>query len=735
MIILNENLTVDLNDQTAYEDNLFTLDIAADTFVDDEDSSLTYSALEQGQAILPGWLSFNSTTRQFSGTPAQSDIGTYTIELTAEDSGGLTISDTFDIAVVNTNDAPTVDNPIPDRSATEDAAFTYQFALNVFSDIDPADSLTYSAVESGQLSMPSWLNFNPTTRVFSGTPGNDEVGEWDISVTAEDQSGATATDEFTITVSNMNDGPTVENPIPDQGATEDVLFTYQFAVNVFGDIDVGDSLTYNAVESGQTSMPSWLSFNPDTRTFSGTPGNDEVGTWTIRVTAEDQTGAAIHDEFDVVVSNVNNAPTVANPVPDQDAYEDALFSYQFPLSTFDDIDDGDSLTYSAAENGQASLPGWLSFDADTRTFSGNPTQAELGSYTIDLTAQDLSGVSVTDTFVITVNNTNDAPTVANPIPDRIASEGALFTYQFAADVFADVDPADTLSYSAVESGQTDLPDWLSFDAGNRTFSGTPQNVDVGTFVIDVTAQDLAGATVTDTFEITVDNVNNPPTLQNPIPDQNATEDVPFTFQFAADTFDDIDVGDSLTYSAVETSLSALPAWLSFNSGTRSFSGTPDNNDVGTWSITVTAADLIGAEATDTFEIVVGNVNDAPTLDQGIPDQNAYEDSEFNFPIPSDAFADDDVGDSLTYSVVGDGTIAAWLCYDEQNTSLCGTPLDAHIGTDFVHVTATDGSGASVTADFRINVLPVNDAPIVEHPIITVVPEINRQTLEDAYFSP
>ncbi|MCK7519847.1 MAG: putative Ig domain-containing protein [Ignavibacteriales bacterium] len=45
---------------------------------------------------------------------------------------------------------------------------------------------------------------------------------------------------------------------------------------------------------------------------------------------------------------------------------------------------------------------------------------------------------------------------------------------------------------------------------------------------------------------------------------------PFCFQFAANTFADVDVGDTLTYSAT-----GVPSWLTFNAGTRTFSGTPD----------------------------------------------------------------------------------------------------------------------------------------------------------------
>ena len=61
-------------------------------------------------------------TRTFSGTPLNADVGTTTVTVTADDGNGGTVSDTFDIVISNTNDAPTVANLIPDQVATEDSA-------------------------------------------------------------------------------------------------------------------------------------------------------------------------------------------------------------------------------------------------------------------------------------------------------------------------------------------------------------------------------------------------------------------------------------------------------------------------------------------------------------------------------------------------------------------------------------------------------------------------------------
>ena len=86
-----------------------------------------------------------------------------------------------------------------------------------------------------------------------------------------------------------------------------------------------------------------------------------------------------------------------------------------------------------------------------------------------------------------------------------------------------------------------------------------------------------------------------PTVGTPIPDQTATVDTPFSFAFAAGTFSST---DTLTYTA-----SGMPAWMSFDAATRTFSGTPTTGDEGTSSITVTATDSASQSITDTFDVV------------------------------------------------------------------------------------------------------------------------------------
>ncbi len=109
-----------------------------------------------------------------------------------------------------------------------------------------------------------------------------------------------------------------------------------------------------------------------------------------------------HNTFNVVNTAANNAPTVANAIPNQSATVDVAFSYAFPANTFNDADN-DSLTYSATKSDNTALPTWLTFTTNTRTFSGTPHSSDVGTLSVKVTASDGNGGSVSDTFDITVN--------------------------------------------------------------------------------------------------------------------------------------------------------------------------------------------------------------------------------------------------------------------------------------------------------------------------------------------
>ena len=101
---------------------------------------------------------------------------------------------------------------------------------------------------------------------------------------------------------------------------------------------------------------------------------------------------------------------------------------------------------------------------------------------------------------------NNAPTVVQPIDDQIISTNKAFSFNIS-NKFADVDPGDTLTYSA-----TGLPTGSSIVANTGVISGTISQI--GIFAVTVTAADPQGSNVSDTFDLTV--ANNKATFGNDI---------------------------------------------------------------------------------------------------------------------------------------------------------------------------------------------------------------------------
>ncbi|TMN64653.1 hypothetical protein CWB85_21300, partial [Pseudoalteromonas sp. S1727] len=118
------------------------------------------------------------------------------------------------------------------------------------------------------------------------------------------------------------------------------------------------------------------------------------------------------------------------------------------------------------------------------------------------------------------------------------------------------------------------PSWASFDSSTGQLSGTPSNDDVGVNNnIIISVSDGAITTALSSFNLTVNNINDAPTISG-TPSITVSEDSPYQF---TPTVSDID-GDSLSFSIINK-----PSWASFNTSTGELSGTPDNSHVGSYA--------------------------------------------------------------------------------------------------------------------------------------------------------
>lgn len=122
-----------------------------------------------------------------------------------------------------------------------------------------------------------------------------------------------------------------------------------------------------------------------------------------------------------IAAGVNHAPVLVNPLTNQEAETGGLFTFTIPTDTFQDVDTP-NLVYSAPL-----LPGWLSFDPTTRTFSGTPYVT--GDFVVRLQVSDGNN-TIDDIFTITVDG-EDAILVAAENGDTYTGSSHDDTFIFA----------------------------------------------------------------------------------------------------------------------------------------------------------------------------------------------------------------------------------------------------------------------------------------------------------------
>jgi len=377
-----------------------------------------------------------------------------------------------DLLSPTVNHAPTVATPLADQTVQEDAPFNLVIPSTTFADEDTGDVLTLSASLADGTALPAWLTFDSGTATFSGTPDDAQVGTLDLKVTATDQDSLSVSDVFALTVINMNEAPMVEAPLANQTAVEDTAFTFVVPGSTFADVDQvhGDTLTYSASLAGGATLPAWLNFDPLTRTLSGTPGNADVGTLALTVTATDQGSLSTSADFALAIQNVNDAPTVAALIADQTGAEDSAFAFTVPSTTFVDVDSihDDVLTYSATLADGSPLPTWLSFNPSMRSFSGTPGADNAGTLQIAVTATDQGALAASDQFTLTISDPLPLTLVGTPGND-------VLTGGRGDDMLSGLAGNDTLNGGAGN-------DLLDGGTGTDTMIGGTGN---DTYVVDV----------------------------------------------------------------------------------------------------------------------------------------------------------------------------------------------------------------------------------------------------------
>ncbi|MDF0696517.1 DUF4082 domain-containing protein [Rhizobium sp. MC63] len=523
-------------------------------------------------------------------TNTLSDVFSYTMR----DSAGATATANLTVTIHGANDAPVLAVQTTTQNATVGSAFSFTLPTTTFSDVDSGETLTYSATAADGTALPSWLSFNASTRTFSGTPTTS--GTYGVKVTATDLGGLAANETFNIAVSttssttyslfsasstpaqtNLNDGQQLELGV-------------KFTSNVAGDV-TGIRFYRSANDNGQNVVDLWSATGTKlaTATFTNTTASGwQTANFTTPFTiAANTTYVASYHTTGAYVATANFFTTAVTSGP---------------------------LTAPASGNGVYRYGG-----SATAGIFPNATFGAT-NYWADVVFRPGSGTpgNTTPTAVADAGDATEKGGVANGSGGAVAS-GNVLTND------TDPDAGDTKTVSAVNFGATSgtLGSALNGTYGslvlnasgaytytinesNTAVQGLRQSTNTLSDVFSYTMRDSAGATATANLTVTIHGANDAPVLAVQTTTQNATVGSAFSFTLPTTTFSDVDSGETLTYSATAADGTALPSWLSFNASTRTFSGTPTTS--GTYGVKVTATDLGGLAANETFNIAVSTTS-------------------------------------------------------------------------------------------------------------------------------
>ena len=173
-----------------------------------------------------------------------------------------------------------------------------------------------------------------------------------------------------------------------------------------------------------------------------------------------------------------------------------------------------------------------------------------------------------------------------------------------------------------------------------------------------------------------------------IPDSTINEDESFVFDLDQYTVDVDNDSSEITYTAQVISGTASNAALAIDDSTHTMSVAAVADSSGSFTIKVTAMDDSSAVGSDTFQVVVVPVNDAPVIVSPIPDKRIYRNTGLHTLVNSlhNVFIDKE-GDLLNFEVITESDSITTVI---QNNRLSVNLLADQGSVEEVIVTCTDG---------------------------------------------
>lgn len=335
-------------------------------------------------------------------------------------------------------------------------------------------------------------------------------------------------------------------------------------------------------------LPLWLLFDSQSRSFLGTPTQSDVGKFQITLAGSDSNDNSEYSaNYLMVVSDsaglhLSSADVMLTTIAKygQTNGRDSLvvkqgesFSIQFSLDVFvmDENASSSVVAYYGRSQNRTSLPNWISFDADSHTFSGKvpyvtSSIAPSIEYGFSFIATDYAGFTgAVGTFKLSVG-AHQLSTSLNETIKINGTYGSDFEHivPVLSEVYLDSDVITRENISSVSA--QDLPSYVLFDDNDYTLSGTfPNSTSLQNFSISV--QDVYGNLVS--LPYTFDSIGSVFTVKT-LPDLNATRGDFFLAQLMRSYFTDFN------NTSIDVSIPSNSSWLAYHESNMTINGfTPD----------------------------------------------------------------------------------------------------------------------------------------------------------------
>ncbi|EPW6714325.1 tandem-95 repeat protein [Vibrio parahaemolyticus] len=680
------------------EDTPVTIDVLPnDNDIDDDKLSIQSASVPEAQGkveIVDGKLVF---------TPAENFNGDAEITYTVTD-GELTDEAKVAVTVNPVNDVPTIKVDAVE-SITEDAVNTDTVvaSLTVRDTDTPEDQLTVSLENNSNGYFVLVGNEVKLTQAGVDAVNNDELNLKNLTISASVSDGVnpTASDSDSLVVNRVNDAPTVENAIADQVLAED-FDAYTIDLNeVFKDTDSSLEFSVSGNNSIQIALVNGVA--------TITPTADWNGKETITFTAKDPSGESVSQTVDFTVAPVADiVADKATVVEDTPTIINVLGN-----DTFESTDKVVSLD---ADNGPKNGTVIVNNDG-TVTYTPDDNYVGKDTFTYVVTS---GGVSESTTVEVNVTPVNDAPVAKDDI--ATTQEDTAVTIDVLPND-SDVD-GDKLSIESAsvpkEQGTVEVVDGKLVFTPAENFNG---DAEITYTVTDGELTDEAKVAVT------VNPVNDAPTIKVDAV-ESITEDAVSTDTIVAtlEVADTDTPEDQLTVSLENNSNGYFVLVGDEVKLTQAGVDAVNNDELNLKDLTISASvsDGVNPTANDSDSLIVNRVNDAPTVENAIADQELSEDFATYTIDLNDAFKDSD--SALNFSVSGNSNVLVSI----ENGIATISPTADWNGSETLTFTATDPSGESISQTVNFTVAPVADIVADKATVVEDTPTIIKVLGNDTF---